>query len=294
MWRRILVIVGTLSVVVTLGVAAFVTWCGHQTTARELRIFNVPPVDLGEETAHADPELGRRIVEIRNGCTDCHGKDLGGGIVINEPIFAVVSAPNITMTALSTWTDSEIARAIRNGVRPDGRSVRLMPSDEYANLSRSDLAAIVKYLRRVPPAPPRLTSVTFGLVGNVLSATGKLPRFFPAEIIDHAAPFLTKPAEAESVQFGAYLVNSACIGCHGRTLAGGPISGAPPEWPAASDLTPTGIGKWTDEQFLATMRTGITPAGQELRAPMPVAAMKQMSDLEIRSIWLYLKTLSKS
>lgn len=107
---------------------------------------------------------GKHLVEVTGACGNCHtpmgpqGQDmsraLSGGNVFDEPPFRAV-ASNITPdpeTGIGRWTDAQIARAIREGIRPDGRIIGPpMPIGLYRGLSDRDLAAMVAYLRTVPP-----------------------------------------------------------------------------------------------------------------------------------------------
>jgi mono/diheme cytochrome c family protein len=109
---------------------------------------------------------GKYLVQL-GGCTDCHtpghfsgrpnmarflaGSDVG----LEVPSLGVFVAPNLTpdkVTGLGTWTNDEIVTAIQTGVRPDGRILApIMPWRGYASLTKSDAAAIVEYLRSLPP-----------------------------------------------------------------------------------------------------------------------------------------------
>jgi hypothetical protein len=64
-------------------------------------------------------------------------------------------AANITShptAGIGAWTDQEIARAITQGVSRDGRALKPpMAFSFYAGLKDGDLAAIIAYLRTVPP-----------------------------------------------------------------------------------------------------------------------------------------------
>ena len=101
------------------------------------------------------------------GCSDCHtpgamlgtpdanrlygGADVGFGI----PGVGVFVGPNLTpdkRTGLGGWTDAEIIAAMTTGKRPDGRLLSgVMPFQALSHLSASDAAAIVAYLRSLPP-----------------------------------------------------------------------------------------------------------------------------------------------
>ena len=67
----------------------------------------------------------------------------------------VFNGRNITPdkeTGIGAWTDEQIATAITTGKRPDGR--QLAPIMNYASftyLTKEDVAAIVAYLRSIPP-----------------------------------------------------------------------------------------------------------------------------------------------
>jgi mono/diheme cytochrome c family protein len=116
----------------------------------------------------ADPPAvrGKYLVTL-GGCFDCHtpgyflGKPdmtryLGGSEVGFEiPDLGVFYAPNLTPdkeTGLGGWTDAQVATAITTGARPDGRVLApIMPWRAFADLTKDDVAAIVAYLRTIPP-----------------------------------------------------------------------------------------------------------------------------------------------
>jgi mono/diheme cytochrome c family protein len=108
-------------------------------------------------------------------CAGCHmprGSDgmplfhagLSGGTVGFEiPGMGIFWAPNLTPadTGLRSWTDAEIAVAITAGQHPDGRTLApVMPWPAYVALTDEDVAALVAYLRSLPPVDsPRIDSV---------------------------------------------------------------------------------------------------------------------------------------
>src|SRR5215470_787331 len=120
----------------------------------------------GVEAVGAQVARGKYLVQLA-GCTDCHtpghllGKPdiarfLGGSDVGFEmPGLGIFVGPNLTPdngTGLGSWTSDEIVTAIQTGVRPDGRILAaIMPWRAYAGLRQSDAAAIVEYLRSLPP-----------------------------------------------------------------------------------------------------------------------------------------------
>ena len=63
-----------------------------------------------------------------------------------------------------------------------------------------------------------------------------------------------------------------------------------------ANLTPdpeTGLGKWTEEMFIATMRTGRHEGkGRPVLPPMPVENLAALSDEDIKRVFAYLQSLT--
>ena len=236
---------------------------------------------------------GEHIATTR-GCTDCHGEDLGGGLFADAmPVFRLYGS-NLTPGGVgSDYSDGDWIQAIRHGIGPDGKPLLFMPSYEYYFLGDRDLAALILYLKSLPPVTRELPRNTVGPVGRALFMVGKLP-LLSAELIDHDAPRPATPPRGATVEYGAYLAKG-CIGCHGETLSGGPIPGVPPEWPAAPNLTrdpDTGLAGWSREDFFRAMREGRRPDGTQLRAEfMPWPNMGKLHDDELEGLWMYLEML---
>lgn len=251
-----------------------------------------PAVAIEAEVKTADVKLGERIATVRNGCVDCHGSNLGGNKVMDNGAMGKIYGANITPAKLKNWTDGEIARAIRHGVGQKGQPLVLMPAHEYQHLSKSDVAALVAYIRSVAPVNQDSVPVALGPISKMLIALEKAPSFIPAQLISHEnLAFPEKPKEAVTPEFGQYLVKTACAGCHGSTLVGGPIPGGDPSWPPAANLTQQGLGSWDEASFVKAMRTGQNPQGKKIGAPMPLAMTAKMSDMELKAMWAYLKTV---
>ena len=270
--------------------AGLVMWAGDNVKKRHARVFDVAPDALEAYAGQVDLALGKRIVEVRSGCVECHGADLGGATVIDDSAMGRIDGPNITPHALGSWTDNEIGRAIRHGIGKDGHPLHLMPSRDFFGFSGGDLASVVAYLRTVTPVMKPAGTIALGPLGKVLIATGKIPEYFNAETLDHKADFTVKPPEMASVKFGRYLAQS-CTGCHGADFGGGPIPGGSPDWAPASDLTPRGIGAWSEAEFASTMKSGVNPQGMRLRVPFPVTLTSKMSEMEVSALYMFFKTL---
>jgi mono/diheme cytochrome c family protein len=257
------------------------------------KTYAVPDFSISSEVSTANLALGERIVRLRSGCAECHGADLSGKAIIDDPVIGKVYSSNLTPFALAGKTDEALALAIRHGLRPNGTSLIFMPSYEYQNFSKSDLAAIIAYLRSVPSVEKRNTPIEIGPVGKMVYAIGKFPVLTPASMINHKSGFVAKPKEAANIEFGKYLVNSACTGCHGPELMGGPVIGGAPDWPPAANLRFKGRDNWTQKSFFKTMQTGTSAqTGQYLRLPM-AALVGRLNEKELTAIWLYLSSLEQ-
>lgn len=189
-------------------------------------------------------------------------------------------------------TDADLVRTIRHGVGADGHKIVMMPSSEYVHLSARDVGAVVAYIRSLPPVDRELPPTTYGPVLRGLLVATDVP-FFEADHLDHSLAPAPQPVEGPTVEYGRYLVRvSGCQGCHGETLSGGKIPQGDPAWPPAANLTPNGLGKYSEEQFFAVLRTGRRPDGSALNAAMPWKWTAEMTDDETRAIWAYLKTVA--
>ncbi len=221
---------------------------------------------------HYDPEdeellaRGEHVATIRQ-CRDCHGANLGGKITYEDHITGLVVATNLITGKGgigSGYSDKDFLRAIRHGVNNKGESVVFMPSDEYVQIDRNDLTALIAYIRSVPPVNNELPTSRIGLlarIGHILLPDVEL---FPRRFIDHSFSIPEPVAERSMMELGEYL-SATCGGCHKPDFSGGRITGVPPDWPEAPDLTPDGpIGSWTEEEFFTAMRTGVTPAGHQM------------------------------
>ena len=237
-------------------------------------------------------EWGRHIATTR-GCLHCHGEDLAGGKVVDNALIGKIFGPNLTRGRGGLppgFSNEDWVRAIRHGIRPDGRPLVIMPAAEFTHLSEADFGALVAFLTSAPAVDRESVPVQLGPLGRILLVTKKLP--LAADLIDHANARANDVVPGVTAEYGRYLAAN-CMGCHGPNLSGGKIQGAPPEWPPSSNLTPAAGGPlahWTEADFIATLRTHRRPNGTELNAAMP-AAFGQMTDEELQAIWRYLRTL---
>ncbi|RPH64434.1 MAG: cytochrome C [Burkholderiales bacterium] len=290
--KRVLKLLGATLALAVVAAAAVLLWAWKHTDTALATRYTPPSIDIAQDVRSAPVAAGERIAQVRNGCIDCHGKDLAGGRVVDDALAGTVYAPNITPAALRGWSDGEIAGAIRTGIRRDGRALVIMPSHEYQHLAREDLAALIAYLRTVPAVERQTPPARVGPVPRLLYAFGKLPTLLPAGMIDASRGFDQKPHEAPTAAFGRYLAAGSCSGCHGAEFRGGPIPGGPPDWAPAASLRLGGDSRWSEEGFVRTMREGRSALdGHALRPPMPVSVLGKLNDVELTALWQFLSTL---
>lgn len=258
--------------------------------ALETKVYAAPADNVA-----ADPQLlerGRYLANYVSVCVDCHGEKLEGRTVVEDAALGRIVAPNLTSGQGGIGaqrTDADFVRVLRYGILADGTSAKVMPSTDYQYLNDRDLAAIIAYVRSLPPQESHLPANRLGPLGRILLATGQLP-ILEAELVDQKTQRREVPVGV-SAEYGQYLANiSGCVGCHGPGLSGGSIPAAPPEWPQASNLTPSGeVGKWSEADFIKTIRAGINPAGKALDPTMPWPRYGNMTDEDLKAVWAFIK-----
>lgn len=254
-----------------------------------------PPLETESELTHGERVAhGERLLKVR-GCVDCHAADLGGRVVMEDPMVGRIWATNLTRGQggnVQGYTEGDWVRAIRHGVGSDGKPLVFMPSHEFYPVGDDDLAAMIAALEAAEPVDREIPTFRSGPVSSLLFTLGQMP-LLPARFIDHTAPRPATPEPGETMEYGGYLA-TGCIGCHGETFAGGRIPGSPPSMPIPTNITPdpeTGIGSWSHEDFVRVMREGIRPDGSEVNEFMPVALTRELTDMELDAMWLYLRSL---
>jgi mono/diheme cytochrome c family protein len=281
-----------LTVLVSGAGAAFMVLAemGDRKLARQVDVA-VEPVAFRSDAASV--ERGGYLFRSR-GCGDCHGANGAGSVVVDDGGMYIRS-PDITPAAngvVAAYAPVDWVRTIRHGVKPDGRPVMIMPSEEYNRFVDADLAAIVAYVRQLPAASGARAEVRLPMPVKALYAAGVVKD--ASEKIDHSLAPAQPVPEGVTAAHGAYVANS-CIGCHGARLAGGKIPGAPPDWPPAAKLTP-GAGSALDryatpEAFMAMLKSGRRPDGSSVSKVMPFVSLKELNDVDARALNLHLRSL---
>lgn len=107
--------------------------------------------------------------------------------------------------------------------------------------------------------------------------------------------------QAKLIKRGEYLTKAGdCLACHTNVKAGGkPFAGGLPiHTPFGTFYSPnitgdelTGIGKWTEKQFITSMRHGKRPDGSNNFPVFPFIYFSKTNDDDLRAIFAYLKAV---
>jgi mono/diheme cytochrome c family protein len=294
-----------LLLLLALAVTATIGWrpvLGPRTRVLTNRTFPATPERLAR---------GEYLVRAVTGCLVCHSENdpdrnllpkagtegAGRNMAFEDVPF--VSSANITSdkeTGAGSWSDDALARAIREGIGHDGRALfPIMPYGNYHVMSDEDLAAIVVYIRTLPPirkaTPPPATPFPLNRLINTVP-----------EPIDGS---VTAPDRSDTVAYGRYLATIAsCHDCHtpsddqgrplpGLAFAGGQLVRGSKRQVASANLTPdpSGIPYYDADLFVNFMHTGFVGA-REVSDAMPWSSYGHMTDDDLRAIFAYLKTLA--
>ena len=251
---------------------------------------------------------GEYIVRTVGVCGGCHAADeknpdgaLSGGHPFRDWRLGIARGSNLTSdpeTGLGNWSEAEIVRALRNGERRDGRLLApVMPYQWLHEMSDADAFSVARYLKTLPPVRNAVRQDF-----NFVFRLGKLFFLAPEPAISVSAP----PAGATAA-YGGYLAQHVafCGECHtprtglraepdkNRLFTG--MTNPPKDFPAKPpNLTPdldTGIGAWSETDFLKTIHTGVTPDAETMNPFMPWHQLQRMSDDDLRAIYRYLRSL---
>lgn len=288
MLKRIAVGLGAvLGLLIVLLVALFLV--GSSNVARTYDVPELARLNVTGDSAQV--VRGAHLANIY-GCNDCHGENFAGNVMEDAPPFRIVAA-NLTPGAggvSGRYTVEDWDRTIRHGVKPDGRSVIVMPSAAFHSISDVDMAALIAYLQTLEPVDNELPTTTFKPLGRILAA-GPMKAMLDFEVRSEPARADTPPP-GPTADYGAYLAG-VCAYCHGENLEGMAEPPGPPGMIPAPGLM--AAGKWTFEEFETALRTGVRPNGQEFNATfMPLALTRHMSDEELRALHAHFGTLTES
>jgi mono/diheme cytochrome c family protein len=270
----------------------------------------------------ATPEMLERGEYLANnvvGCVECHstrdftkfagpivpGSQGQGGELFGSLLGfpGEYYAPNITPYGIGEWTDGEVYRAVTSGVSRDGHALfPIMPYPHFGTMAKEDVYAVIAYIRTLKPVeftPPKSSSA--------------FPMNFIINTIPSPPAFTTIPPKEDLIKYGEYMTNAAlCKDCHtqqikgeyqmDKYMAGGfrmpMISGGTVN---SANITPdkkTGIGNWTEQQFLSRFKmyadsSYVPPAVNqgEFNTMMPWGYYSRMKEQDLKAIFAYLQSI---
>lgn len=306
---KVLLILVAVVVLVAVAAASYVAWFLPNVGKSE---------DLKVEITPERLKRGEYLATSVAVCVDCHstrdwsqfagpptpgtfGK--GGDKFGKEAGFpGEFYAKNITPAGLKNWTDGELFRVITTGVNKHGKAMfPVMPYINYGKMDKEDVYSIIAYIRSLPAIennpPASKADFPFSLIMNTIPQKAQLTKM---------------PDLADSVAYGAYLVNVASCGdCHtkfekgefvkGTEFGGGREFQFPGGIVRSANITPheTGIGYWTRERFIKKFKDYQDTAYQspkldfmkDFNSPMPWMMYSKMTESDLSSIYQYLKTV---
>ena len=245
------------------------------------RTWPVPAISL---SLPSDPDSiaeGRRLAVIRGCLAACHGKEGEGKVMFDNPVVARVVAPNLAEAARK-YSPEQLAAIIRHGVRPDGRSMVVMPSEAYIALDDADLARIIAFMRTLPPSAGPQQTMAFGPMGRFGLVIGKF-RMVARMIAETTTP---PEVPGDDAKRGRYLARSTCAGCHAPDLRGATT----PEF-TSPDLAV--VAAYNLDAFARLMKEGVAIGNRQMPTMTPASRdhFALLTDDEIRSLHAYLHGL---
>lgn len=245
-------------------------------------------------------------------CAGCHlnkeAQNLSGAPMLDAPEFGDIYAPNITQDrqyGIGEWKDSEIVYLLRTGIKRDGQYAPPYMV-KLPHMADEDINAIVSFLRSDDPMvaadrrPDRPTDPSF--LTKFLCRVVMKPFPYPTEKI-------AMPDTTDLVAHGKYLAhNLDCFPCHSANFqtvdfldpeksegyfgGGNELIDEKGQKVYSANLTPdsaTGIGSWSEEQFIRALKFGVVEDGPPLQ--MPMKPYVQLTDNEARAVYHFLRTL---
>ncbi len=253
------------------------------------QVYDLPPETIAVPTDAESIARGEHLTNVIFFCATCHGENMSGQVLGDDWLTGRLAASNLTPgqgSAVRDYSDSDWAIAIRHGVLPDRKAGMYMMSNKFNHISDADVGAMIAYYRNLPPVDNELPETQLGPMGRFFLLQNP-SAMLPALLVDHTAPRPPAPEPGVTAEYGEYLTH-LCTLCHGEDFGGGRGEGPPP----GPNLTPGGdLATWTEDDFIRTLRTGVTPDGKELDPEaMPWKTFGQMTDDELKAVWLFLQS----
>jgi len=263
-----------LAVVAVVVLALAILYGGSEWVIRKKHDVALAPIAVPTDAASI--EEGGRLAKIF-GCRGCHGPNSEGLVWKDPPWFVGTIAPPGIARKIASYSDAELLRLIRHGIRKDGTSIIVMPTVSHRFIADDDAGKVIAWLRTLRPGPRDVTqATTFGPLGRFGLLTGGFKPSFQAETVAER----TRPAA-----IGRYYYDAVCSECHKlgepNTTDNGQVA------PALASMA----ASYSPEAFRKLLRTGVglKPGDLGLMTEVPKEATYAMTDAEITATHDYLR-----
>ena len=265
--------------------------------------LNISPAISLPNVSPTNSDLANRGAYIARtaDCMACHREDYSGGVAIETPIGNIYST-NITPSqryGIGNYTEADFKKALQKGRAPTHQLYPAMPYPSYHGMADADISALFAYFQTVPPveeSPEKITKLPFPLNIRTLMLAWNVINVPSTE---------NRTGLTQTQQRGEYLVNNLehCGTCHTpRNLTQGLdkkkyLSGAPLGKWYAPNITPdndSGIGRWSENDIVTYLRTGMLDKRAYAGGPMAEAvahSTRYLSDDDLSAMAAYLKVV---
>jgi mono/diheme cytochrome c family protein len=306
--KKALKIVAVLLGIAVLALAGFATYINADWPVKK----PTGTIELKVEPTPARLQRGKALVGMR--CALCHYDQETGGFtghkMMDAPTeFGEMFSHNITAhptKGLGRYTNGELAYLLRTGIERNGTFTGPLMASPF--LGDEDLISIIAFLRSDDPwfkaqdVDDRQMKPGF-LLKMLMHVAWK-----PAPVPTAPIPV---PPLSDKVAYGRYVVHGLgdCFVCHSRSFktldplhpekSEGYMGGGNNLLDAAGNtiyganltMDATGLGSWTEDEFVHAVLHGVRKDGKILRYPMVI--YNDLSEAEVRAVWAYLQTLPK-
>lgn len=220
-------------------------------------------------------------------CVSCHSANgelpMSGGNNLSADTglpLGDLYAPNVTPgSAIKDWSDADLFRVIRTGVRIDGRAT-VMAGLGTRYLSDEDTLAVIAYLRNSPSAQKETPPFNPTFLLALFTGAGLVPLDIPATV-----GAISAPPKAANAGYGKYVLDYAgCADCHGPKLDGN----VPPPNPPAPSLKGL-IPNVSKDNFLILVRSRGAVTGSQANTTMPWRSTSKLDDVELEALFSYMR-----
>jgi cytochrome c553 len=265
-----------------LGLVLVAAICVYVLSEREIRrqYTDVPLTNIAVPRDAASIAKGKRLATIYGCFNSCHGDRMQGLKLFDEPGIARINAPNLTRV-VREYTDAELERLLRHGVKRDGTSTWLMPSPMFAHLSDEDLGNVIAFVRSSPVLDGPMRDVSIRALGRIGIVTGQ---FRPlASTIAPGEHHAATTDRSDPMTFGRYVVMTTCTECHGQDLRGSDFLKAPGLIVTAG---------YSETAFRHLMKTGLGIGDRKLGLMTEVSETRfaNFTEQELEAVQTYLGT----